>query len=144
MNDELTCPLSLSIFRHPVLASDSNVYEYDLIKKIIDTTKISPITKKALNDNLVYMRQLKNVVEEYLKQNPDKKEEQYEDYIYTPYCKTDVGGYFTKNYSKILTFSTEIQKECFDNIDNLEYETKIQIKKKNNMKIIFIHHIKQM
>jgi len=50
----LICPISLQIFRHPVVASDNQTYECEYIKQILETTRISPITKVELTDSLHY------------------------------------------------------------------------------------------
>ena len=143
--ESLKCPLSLHIFRHPVIASDGHTYEYELIKKITNTTKVSPITKEVLTTTLTYNRFVKNLVEDYLIQNPDKKSDQYNDYIHILNNNLNIdtlrydclntwrnnivsklhfeyylNKYFFENYEKIFKLPIEKQKEYIDNMDNLE------------------------
>ena len=35
IENDLCCPISLHIFYHPVIASDGNTYEYQIIKKLL-------------------------------------------------------------------------------------------------------------
>ena len=44
----ILCPISYSIFKDPVIASDGFTYEYSIIVKILKTTCRSPMTRKPL------------------------------------------------------------------------------------------------
>lgn len=47
-DDELTCPITLQIFRDPVIASDGHAYEREAIVKWILQNGTSPLTREPL------------------------------------------------------------------------------------------------
>jgi ankyrin repeat protein len=119
IENDLCCPISLHIFYHPVIASDGNTYEYQIIKKIIDTTKKSPLSFQPISDVLIYSRTIKNIIDIYLQHNPDKISDQYDKYTY------DVNTNNNLNHTDLKFYKLSIvhQKIYFDNLSNLEYST---------------------
>tara|TARA_B110000046_G_scaffold542_1_gene650 strand:- start:3371 stop:3718 length:348 start_codon:yes stop_codon:yes gene_type:complete len=54
--DELRCPLTLSLFEDPVVASDGNTYERAALKQLFATSQgevKSPLTRTVLNPKIV-------------------------------------------------------------------------------------------
>jgi hypothetical protein len=47
----LICPITLDVFRDPVLAGDGHVYERDAITQWIEQQGTSPLTRQPLNIN---------------------------------------------------------------------------------------------
>ena len=47
-NDDLTCPITLQVFRNPVTAGDGHVYERDAIVQWITERGTSPFTREPL------------------------------------------------------------------------------------------------
>ena len=64
------CPITLELFKHPVVAADGNTYEYTAILHIIHGTMKSPITGQRLTDkNLVPNLNLRSEVMEFRQHN---------------------------------------------------------------------------
>ncbi len=82
---DMTCPISKQIFFDPVFASDGHTYEnFEIcnrlwqIKYKYNYDNISPTTGLKLYDKVVMPNvSMKRIVDEYLKNNPDKKKNQY-------------------------------------------------------------------
>jgi len=75
--DSITCPLSLQIFFDPiVLPTSGRTVERDFAKKL----QSDPFSRKAFhyNQSIPTNYAIKAIVEEYLKKNPNKKNEQYQ------------------------------------------------------------------
>ena len=51
--DALTCPISLDIFKEPVIVSSGHTYEKEYIMKIINDNGNDPLTRKPLNKKYV-------------------------------------------------------------------------------------------
>ncbi|CAF2984485.1 unnamed protein product, partial [Rotaria sp. Silwood2] len=47
--ETLTCPITLQVFRDPVIAKDGHVYERAAIVKWIEKHGTSPLTREALS-----------------------------------------------------------------------------------------------
>ena len=58
--DALTCPISLDIFKEPVIVNSGHTYEKEYIMKIINDTGIDPLTRKPLNKHIVIDNYLVN------------------------------------------------------------------------------------
>lgn len=71
--DYLKCPLTLDIFRIPVIASDGYTYEKDAIIKHLKYKKTSPMTRQLINENLIPNRTILDAVDEYNQLDPKKK-----------------------------------------------------------------------
>lgn len=48
----ITCPITLDIMSIPVILSDGHTYDKKSAISILNNNKISPITKKRLNDDI--------------------------------------------------------------------------------------------
>lgn len=74
--EDITCPITYQIFLNPVRADDKHVYEKKWLQKWLLFNDTSPLTRK----NIKSFRESKSVkkkVERYLKEHPDKKEDQF-------------------------------------------------------------------
>jgi len=69
---ELCCPVSLMLFRDPVVASDGFMYESDSIKAIIRNHQASPMTRERLGDNYFPARQKKSDVTAFREKRSDE------------------------------------------------------------------------
>ena len=49
----MTCPISLDIFKDPVIVNSGHTYEKEYIMKIINDKCIDPLTRKPLDKNIV-------------------------------------------------------------------------------------------
>ena len=58
--DALTCPISLDIFKDPVIVSSGHTYEREYILKIINDKCLDPITREPLNKTLIIDNYLVN------------------------------------------------------------------------------------
>ena len=64
------CPITMDLFRNPVVTSDGHTYEYGEILKVINTTMRSPMTGQTLpNKNIVPNLNLRSEVMEFRQQN---------------------------------------------------------------------------
>lgn len=105
---DITCPITLQIFKKPAIASDGFNYEYKYIKKIIETTKRSPITNEELNDHITINKQLKMQIDEALGRLLDN--ELFKNYSKTKEydCCLDVKSIgFTKLQYLFVTFPND-------------------------------------
>lgn len=69
---ELYCPITLSIFYEPVLASDCQVYEKKVIEEWYNKHKTSPITREILDPQFIKEVEIENQVKEYLFLHPEE------------------------------------------------------------------------
>lgn len=74
------CPITREIMLEPVVASDGFTYEQDEIIEYMKTSKLSPITREELNDNLYVNICIKNKIGELLTNNPELKLDQYRNF----------------------------------------------------------------
>tara|TARA_Y100000780_G_scaffold179369_1_gene164855 strand:+ start:163509 stop:164267 length:759 start_codon:yes stop_codon:yes gene_type:complete len=75
--NDIYCPITFCIFNEPTLASDGFYYEKDIIQAIFKKNKTSPITGKELINKFEIDYEMKKIIDEYLKKNPDKMNEVY-------------------------------------------------------------------
>lgn len=97
--DGFLCPITKQIFNIPVFASDGNIYEKWALEKILNgrlSTK-SPISREMIT-HYYEDRFVKNLVQEFLKENPECKKFQFENKSYT-------------NFSENTTFCLKILKQ---------------------------------
>lgn len=72
------CPISLQIFKNPVIIEDGFTYEYDEIKKWFENNNRSPLTNNILQTKIIFMNHtMKQSVEDYLKLHPELIQNQY-------------------------------------------------------------------
>lgn len=74
--DILTCPISLEVFKRPVLASDGYIYEYYVITELFERgTTISPMTQTLFpNQNLSDVHPIQSASHEFLQSLPKMQE----------------------------------------------------------------------
>merc|ERR1712139_39986 len=70
-NAEMCCPVTLMLFRNPVIASDGFMYEEDSVKQLIRNRQVSPITREPLRSEYFQARQKRS---EVLKFREDRAE----------------------------------------------------------------------
>ena len=63
------CPISKLIYYDPVIGSDGNCYEYELIKKWVATNNTSPLTRNLMTEKYFYYEQLKKRIKIYVEKN---------------------------------------------------------------------------
>lgn len=73
----LKCPITTMIMYEPVTASDGFVYEKEAIDKWLTMNRQSPVTRKTLNKELYPAVAIKNYINNYISENPHKKDKQY-------------------------------------------------------------------
>merc|ERR1712093_776221 len=56
-NAEMCCPVTLMLFRNPVIASDGFMYEEDSVKQLIRNRQVSPMTREPLGSEYFQARQ---------------------------------------------------------------------------------------
>merc|ERR1719343_858317 len=61
-DSEMCCPVTLMLFRDPVIASDGFMYEADSVKQLIRTHQNSPITRENLKKEYYQAKQKKSEV----------------------------------------------------------------------------------
>lgn len=153
----IICPINKMIMLKPVLADDKFYYEKDAITKWLKNNSNSPMTGKVIKSKkVVHSKRMKQLIMEYLKLHPEKKEEQYS--IATDH-KSNIEEIDTilkkEHYNKLLRFNNfsielfiknnlnilekmlkkapvDIQKYIIDNCTDLEFvntdnETLVQL-----------------
>lgn len=78
----LYCPISKKIFRHPVVASDGNTYEKEIIERLIDNDETDIFGLKIHDDTLLPNNNILQIVNIYLSNFPDMKGNQYVNLIH--------------------------------------------------------------
>lgn len=61
-DSEMCCPITLMLFREPVIASDGFIYEADSMKALVKNRQVSPITREVLKGEYYPARQKKSEV----------------------------------------------------------------------------------
>ena len=114
--NNLICPITKQIFCNPVALEDGHTYEYIAIKKWLNENEKSPVTNEIIvNFKLSVNYTIKSIVEEYLKNNPDKKNEQYSHYQIN-------NNLINFNYNDFENLTINEQKKYLDNCIDLECE----------------------
>lgn len=76
--DNIKCPISMMIFKNPVVIEDGNTYEKECIEKWFQYNNISPCTGLSIaNKILISNRIIKTNIKTYLENNPEEKSNQY-------------------------------------------------------------------
>ncbi|CAF5013749.1 unnamed protein product, partial [Rotaria socialis] len=66
LDDAVSCPITLSLFRDPVVAQDGHTYERAAIEEWIRKNGTSPITNKQISlEHLVPNYAIKKIVEQF-------------------------------------------------------------------------------
>ena len=122
--DTCRCPITLQVMRHPVIASDGKTYEYAFIKKILDSTKLSPITREILTDIVYINESLKSVIMLVTSLSKNIKDDQYDNYELNIINKKkiinnidSVIDHFSGRYTRSNSLSNEyLSRELNDDI----------------------------
>jgi len=61
-DSEMCCPVTLMLFRDPVIASDGFMYEADSVKQLIRNHQVSPITRENLKKEYYQAKEKKSEV----------------------------------------------------------------------------------
>lgn len=147
-----TCPITLKIFREPVMASDGHFYEKIMIKEWLIYSNKSPLNGNVLlNKDLITSRTFNTFLEKFLELNPDLISERFSEIIPHEYKKI----YSNENYKKhrfddkiyihLINFeyvleninNYDFMRMFIDNIDNLYYY--IDKKERNVINYIITH-----
>jgi ankyrin repeat protein len=78
IEDFITCPITKQIFNKPVLAEDGHIYEKSGIKRWFLNNDKSPMTNVMISKELIKVNKITDIIDEYLKLNPDKHKYEYE------------------------------------------------------------------
>lgn len=62
--DETVCPITNLRMTTPVVASDGHTYEEAAIRKVIDTTGISPMTREKLETTVFRIFSMQSIIQE--------------------------------------------------------------------------------
>jgi ankyrin repeat protein len=122
----ITCPITLEIFNEPVILSDGHTYEKSAIINYLKNNKVSPITRKPLNDNFNNLQtnySIKNLVNQCIANNLIKREQIYNDVMIVNNHKYDDDNFvfeINRNYFFQNGKNNEIVKKIIDKVDDLE------------------------
>lgn len=122
IKESIYCPISSQIFLEPVVAEDGNIYEKDLIIDWIEKYHNSPITRQSMSSKVYPSKFIKNLVEEYLKNNPKLKDDVY---IQDMTCNThlsDIHNFIkNKHFDKLLKYNEYDIKKLIENQFSYQY-----------------------
>lgn len=83
---DLICPITLQLFRYPVIASDGFSYEkWSLIKLLESNNPNSPLTRERLIKKYYDNQFLKQMVKTFIEKNPGSETEQFSEELYLDY-----------------------------------------------------------
>lgn len=74
------CPITLQIFRHPIIASDGYTYELIALIESMKTSTLSPLIKQKLNKDIYFNKILKDIIEININENIINIEDMYPNY----------------------------------------------------------------
>lgn len=140
MEHLITCPITKCIMKNPVTAADGFTYEKQAIQKWFMNHDKSPMTNKLINKRIIESITMKQIIEEYITANPNKKPDEYkedfdneffihmlkqfesEDSVYEYISKfTNISINFTNVPDSYELFkSFKIMTHIIDNIDDIE------------------------
>ncbi|AYV82112.1 MAG: hypothetical protein Homavirus8_5 [Homavirus sp.] len=102
---DIICPITNQIFHTPVLASDGFFYEKQAIENWIAKNKTSPHTRQQLETNLYNSLEIKQYIDIYLLEHPDKKTKQYKPSMDHTDNLTIINNLLrTERYDKLLEY----------------------------------------
>lgn len=73
----IKCPITNLIFSEPVLAEDGNFYELMSLKVHQEHSETSPVTGEKMGKIILSAKNMKTMVTEFLKENPEYKKDQF-------------------------------------------------------------------
>ena len=107
MEENIRCPITGQIYRHPVIIEDGNTYEKCVIEKYLEKNNISPMTRELLESKKMISNRIAiTLIEEIIKVNPKIEEERYERYNYND-IYTEIKGGDYRNILKCEIFDSE-------------------------------------
>ena len=139
----LICPITLQIFHEPVTLSDGRTYEKSAAIELLKHTKISPITRKELDDdynNLHLNYTIKSIIEKYILDGTINESDIF-NYI-APKCVIELiqsYGHIYKSMEDFIHLNHNDEKLLKKLIDDLEKINKLEIEYNDNYKLI--HYI---
>src|SRR5690349_22727419 len=71
------CPITRCVFNIPVLAEDGHLYERSAIEEWFSNNNTSPVTRMTIGKKLFGCKWFQDQLDEYLKNNPEQKDNQY-------------------------------------------------------------------
>lgn len=78
--ERLTCPITQSLFRNPVIASDGHTYDRSAITEWHAQNPTSPITRERISNVFFRARYIENEVADFIKEFPEYKIEIKQEY----------------------------------------------------------------
>ena len=109
--NSIICPITHQIFYNPVTIDDGYTYEKQAIEKWLENNKTSPMTKRNIITNQFTTNiVIRTFVENYMLENPDKKDEQYKEEVIK-------NNFVWDDFNKL---TIPKQKEYLDNCIDLE------------------------
>lgn len=116
--DYLYCPITKQIFQEPVVCSDGHVYEREAIEEWLKTNRTSPKTRETISQTFYTSIIYKNIVSDFLENNPHLKEEQY--YRVKDYQK-DKNEFFELLFNNQFELIADFEGiHLFDNLRNYD------------------------
>ena len=123
---EYLCPITHLIFYDPVMAMDGIVYENEAISKWFKTKDTSPMTQEEIYKDLYPVRIIKNTIEDYLKNNPEEKVNQYKpDTSHETNKKAIQTILEKKTYDKLMNYTAFSMKIFFTILSKFNAFTKL-------------------
>lgn len=140
----IKCPITNLIYSEPVLADDGQFYEAMSLKFYLLKNDVSPVTGEKMGKIILYAKNMKSLVADFLEKNPEYKKDQFlSKKPFYLFGKEFYESLQNKNYDDIMKYTdiilnTDIGKEtlfeiicktCPDNviqyvIDNsIDYDT---------------------
>ncbi len=111
------CPITKQIFNEPVVAEDGQIYEKKAIKAWLESNNTSPLTREIIKKDLFPIYQFKDEINEYLKKNPEYKEQQYA--CLKDYDKLEIINIIkNKTFNKLLKYTDFKLNDIFQIYDD--------------------------
>ena len=108
---DFRCPITHQILLEPIVASDSHIYEKTAFEKWIKDNNISPFTGARLeNKNYTKCFAISKMLEEYLKNNPKLRKEQF-GYIKKKFSGRTLCELFEKNIDECIAYLNEYDND---------------------------------
>ncbi len=126
---DFLCPITMELFRDPVIAQDGITYERVAIEEWFSKSKTSPITREKISIKLYPNIFLRNQINKLISENPNLKSKQYETTDITmPSIKRI---YKTKSYGRILNYKNYNIEELIEKNKKTVTKKKFGFIKKN-------------
>ncbi|AYV85795.1 MAG: hypothetical protein Satyrvirus42_4 [Satyrvirus sp.] len=112
--EQFTCPITLQIFRRPVLAEDGFFYEESEIKRWLSTNKISPKTRSPISDKVISCHMFNLLLQKFLEINPSEKNNQLK-YNHTEHIEDINEIMVNLKFEKLLEYQNFSLVALYDN-----------------------------